>query len=305
MGNVASDRMTRFRDDQRRLLLLANCTELVGTTRMENTARGRIDCAQDLPVKPDANTFAFIEFRNRRKQRLRIGMVWAGEYPLGRTKLHDAAEIKHGNLIRQIADDSQIVGDKDIAHTLSHLEVSKQIENCCLNRDIECRCWFVADDNPRITGKGAGDCHPLLQTAGKLAWLNAQMPLCQADGMSQFHETGAQCGSAEPSKHMKGTPYNMPDRVRPVQSQIRILENDLHRLYLIRCSTFEFGSKRLAFELHGTAGIGRNESEEQTGEGRLAASGFTDKAKRLPPQKVERNIVHCPQGVTMARVGLV
>ena len=58
----------------------------------------------------------------------------------------------------------------------SPAERAEHVEDRRLDRDVERARRFVAHDDARVTGEGAGDGDALLETAGELARLEGQDP---------------------------------------------------------------------------------------------------------------------------------
>src|SRR5262249_39671688 len=100
----------------RRYLLLADRSDLAWTTRMEGTARRRLQRARQRPLEPNAGQRRRGSGgRYRREQRLGIRMPWSTEDCVGGTDLADPAQIHHRDLVREVANDAEIVADEDQA----------------------------------------------------------------------------------------------------------------------------------------------------------------------------------------------
>ena len=56
-----------------------------------------------------------LERRHRRQQRLGVGMVGAAEDALGRPELHQPTEVEHGDPVRDVADDAEVVADEEVS----------------------------------------------------------------------------------------------------------------------------------------------------------------------------------------------
>src|SRR5579859_7975891 len=95
-GNMATDLMAWLGAGMERgLLLLANGTQFAGTARVEDAAVRYMDGAGDLALQVHALLDLVTEGRDRGEQGRGIGMMRARKDSLGRTGLHQPAEIEH------------------------------------------------------------------------------------------------------------------------------------------------------------------------------------------------------------------
>src|SRR5262245_45130511 len=90
--------------DERRLLRPANVAEAARAACVEDTARRRVDGTGDLAFQAHAAARLPVDSRNGREQSFCVGMMRAGKHTLGRTDLHEPAEIKHGDPVGEITD---------------------------------------------------------------------------------------------------------------------------------------------------------------------------------------------------------
>jgi hypothetical protein len=83
--------------------------------------------------------------------------------------LHDTSQVHDGDTGTDVPDNGEIVGNEEIGETLhAFLEFLEEVDDLGLNRYVEGRDRFVADDEGRFTGKGAGNGDPLTLSAGEL-----------------------------------------------------------------------------------------------------------------------------------------
>jgi hypothetical protein len=73
-------------------------------------------------------------------------MVRRAEHTLGIAQLHQAAEVEHGDAIRQVAHDAEVVRDEKVGDLLVGLQLGEQVEDRRLDRDIERRCRLIAGE---------------------------------------------------------------------------------------------------------------------------------------------------------------
>ncbi len=92
---------------------------------------------------------------------------WRGssEELIRRGDLDQLAEIHHADAIAHVLDDGQVVGDEQVGEVEFASKVEQQVEYLRLDRDVEGRDSFVADDELRIEGQRAGDADALALAA--------------------------------------------------------------------------------------------------------------------------------------------
>ena len=85
-----------------------------------------------------------------------------------RRALHDLAGIHHHDLVADLRDDAEIVGDQHDRGAAFVLQLAHQLEDLRLDRDVE-RCRrLVGDQELRIAGERHRDHHALAHAAGEL-----------------------------------------------------------------------------------------------------------------------------------------
>src|SRR6266446_8474077 len=150
----------------------------------------RVNRAWNLALQSNPLSLHFwIRNRDRRQQRFGIGVQRRGIKLAGGRGLDDATEIHHRNALADMLDDRQIMGNKEISKTEFLLQVLQQIDDLSLDRHIQCRYRFIADDQFRLDGERARDTDALALTTGKLVRIASHMIRLQADGLQQIHHT--------------------------------------------------------------------------------------------------------------------
>ena len=84
--------------------------------------------------------------------------------------LDDAASVADVHAIDDLPDDSEVVGDEQIAEPEPLFQLAEQVEHLGLHRHVQCRDRFVTDDEPRLDRKRPGDGHPLALSARQGRW---------------------------------------------------------------------------------------------------------------------------------------
>ncbi len=113
-------------------------------------------------------------------------MPRAGEDLPGWTEFDDLAQIHDGDLVREVADDREVVRDEEIGELVVSLESLEQPEQFRLDRDIERRGWLVEHDQFWIRRQCPSDANALLLAAGKLVWIARHMLWTQSDPVEQL-----------------------------------------------------------------------------------------------------------------------
>ena len=92
-----------------------------------------------------------------------LGIVgtWRREYRFGLATFDQPAILHDKHAVSDLADHPQIMRNEQHRHPGFTLQVSKKVEDLRLNRDVQCRCRFVSDQQVWIIGQRHGDHHPL------------------------------------------------------------------------------------------------------------------------------------------------
>ena len=134
---------------QRRLGLLADRAELPRAARVEDAAGRRRGGARDVAFEPDPLASAAVDRRHRREQRLGVRVVRPLEHDLRRAELHQPAQVEHGDPVRDVAHDAEVVRDEEERDAALRLQLDEEVEDRRLHRDVERRGRLVADDELR------------------------------------------------------------------------------------------------------------------------------------------------------------
>src|SRR6478735_7430515 len=115
------------------------------------------------------------------EERHRVGMIWLSEKGIRRRTLDDAAEIHDRDAVADMLHHTEIVADEEIGQAEITFEFQEQIDDLRLNRDVERRDRFIADDELRVDRERPRNPDPLPLTAGKLVRIPAAKGWIQAD----------------------------------------------------------------------------------------------------------------------------
>lgn len=90
-----------------------------------------------------------------------VGMMSCAKECRCGCNFHHLPQIQHENAIGQMTDDTQVVRDHEQTELPVALEVEQQINDLCLNRDIQCGDGLVAEQQAGFSHQGAGDADTL------------------------------------------------------------------------------------------------------------------------------------------------
>ena len=126
---------------------------------------GALDRAQ--PV------LARLQRRHRAQQAARVGMLRLGEQPAHRRMLDHLAGVHHHDIVHQVGDHAQVVGDQDDRGAELLLQAAQQVEDLRLDRDVERGGRFVGDQQLGIARQRHADHRALPHAAGQLVRIGA------------------------------------------------------------------------------------------------------------------------------------
>jgi len=88
-----------------------------------------------------------IDPRARFKERLRVRMARIVEDLVDRSLLDYTTRIHDCDAITRLRDNTEVVGYQNDGHTGLHLQILEKAQVLGLNRDVECCCRFISDEN--------------------------------------------------------------------------------------------------------------------------------------------------------------
>ena len=165
-----------------------------------------------------------------REQRACVGVRGLLVDLLAAAQLDDLAEVHDGDPLAEVPDHGEVVGDEDEGEVEVALQVPQQVDDLCLDGDVQGGDGLVGDDQLGLEGQRAGDADALALAAGELVRVAVVVLGVKADDLQQLldpllHATGR----ADPvDLHRHGD--DPADGVPGVQRGVRVLEDDLHVL---------------------------------------------------------------------------
>ena len=181
-------------------------------------------------IAANDNLFALnigVGFGNGGNQRLRIRMFGFFKDDFGRGDFDDFAEIKQSHFVAHIADDAQVMGDKQVGQAELVLQILQQIQDLRLHRDIKRRSRLIEDNQARLNRQRAGDANALLLAAAEFMGIAIIMLLFQANHAHEFQDALAGLTAAQLFVNPQRLAYNLPDGHASVQRGGRRLINHL------------------------------------------------------------------------------
>ena len=82
-----------------------------------------------------------------------------------RSEFDDLPRIKHGDSVRNVCDNAEVVSDEHDGIIELFLQILDEFEDLCLNGDVKSSCRLIADENLRLTRKRDCDDYTLTHAA--------------------------------------------------------------------------------------------------------------------------------------------
>ena len=141
------------------------------------------------------------------EQMLGIGMPRMPEQLLGDVVLLHLAALHHVDVVGELADDGQVVGDQDHRHAVALLQLLDQVEDLRLDGDVERGRRLVGDQHVGTVGERHGDHDALALAAGELVRILPQTRLRLGDlhFLEQLARALRRLGAAHPVVQMRGS----------------------------------------------------------------------------------------------------
>ena len=237
----------------------------------------------------------------RGDQRTRVGMTRVVVKLEGGRYLAHIAKVQHHDAGADVAHHAQVMGDEDQGQPHFLLQLHQQVDYLGLDRDIQRRDGFIADDQLRLEDQRAGYADALALSTGKLVRIAVDLVRQQPHaihhlahpfrdlGLGRFWEMGDQrLGDDLADGHAR------------IQRSQGILEDHLH--IAAQAAQFAgFGLEDVGLAHPQSAAVARrNHADHRPRQGGLAAAGFADHAQRFAGEQVEADAVH---GLQLARRG--
>ena len=124
--------------------------------------------------------------RRAARQELRIGMAGPGKDRLRRSLFDDRAEIENGYAVADRLDHRKVVADENVSQVVAAAQIGKQVQDLCLDGNVERGYRLIEDNDARVRCKGTGNADALCLTAGKFVRVAFEKFRPQVDRVQQF-----------------------------------------------------------------------------------------------------------------------
>src|SRR5215210_3192129 len=155
-------------------------------------------------------------------------MLRSGEQLVARRQLDDLAEVHDGDSIAEELDGREVVADEQAGEAELALEIAKQVENGCLDRDVERRYRLVGNQEARRDAEGARETDALALAAGELVRVAEAELGTQADRVEELADTSIDVAAPREPVQTDRLGDDLPARHPWVQGGVRILKDDVH-----------------------------------------------------------------------------
>ena len=115
-------------------------------------------------------------------------MRGAVENVVGRASLADSSAVHDDDLVSHLSDDAQIVGNDDDGHVELLLKFLHQLEDLCLDGNVQSGCRFIRDEDVGLGYQRHGDHDTLTHTARELVRILLKT-FCRVVDSDQFQHT--------------------------------------------------------------------------------------------------------------------
>ena len=276
---AAGDKVVRLHFNQLRVMDPARFVG-VDAARGESALVRKVNGRCNLPLQNNALCFVMdIRHRDGGEQRLGIRMDGVFKQTLGGGFLHYTAQIHNSNVIREMVDHREVVGDENIGQPHFFLQALEQIQDLGLDRDIQSGNRLIAHNKFGVERQCAGDADTLPPAAVQFVGIGVDQPFCKAHDIHQIGNAAQHllfC-FADMVKFQR-LADNLADCFAGVQRRKGILENNLHVPAQQTQVIFSEFCNVPSFKDYFSSG-GLNQAEDGAPSGGFSAPGLSHDAK--------------------------
>jgi hypothetical protein len=141
--------------------------------------------------------------------------------------LNDLPQVHDSYAIANVSNDRQIVGDEEQGEPELVLQIPEQVQDLCLDGNVQCADGFIADQELGTQSDGAGDADSLSLAAGEFMRKAKRVGLMQPYALEKFCHSPSKC--AAPFDPMDDQRFgNDVTGIHPrIQATLGILKDDL------------------------------------------------------------------------------
>ena len=216
---------------------------------------------------------------------------------LRRTAFTDASAVHHDDFIAHIRNDAEVMGYHNDRHPELLLQILHQLQNLCLNGNVQRRRRLIRDQNVRLTRKRHRDHHALPHTARKLIriLLDPLFRLVNADKRQHLDRARLRLFSFAARVQLDRLFELRADSKDWIQTRHRVLENN-RTAFSAEVPHFFFCKFGNVFPLVENASfldssVGFQNSHDGIRRYRFAGAGFSYDAENLTGVQVKRHPV--------------
>jgi hypothetical protein len=177
-------------------------------------------------------------------------------------------------------DDAEVMGDEEIGVTVASLKFFDEVEDLCLDRDIESRRRLIKDDELWARDQCPGNANTLPLAATEFMGVTIHMVFIE----SHFSEARSDpCNDLLPfgkTVDLEGIPYGLFDQHPRIKGRLRILKDDLE----VPSHPSEILSSDLG-DIHpvvkNLSSIRPEEVQEEKADGGFSTAGLSHEAQRF------------------------
>src|SRR5215831_19226106 len=234
----------------------------------------------------------------RGEQHLSVGMLGVEVERLARADLHDLPEVHHGDAVRHVQDDVEVVRDEEIGEAEASAQIHEEIQHLRLDRHVEGGHGLVSHDEARLEGQGRRDADALALAARQLVGIALGEGGMEPDHLQQLADQATAARRvvlAVDLERLRDDAAHAHPRIERAEG---ILEDDLHALprfpQLVGSEPHEVPSLEADM-----ARAGLDETQDQSTCRRLATARLAHETQGLPRLEDEAHAVHRPDDLTV------
>ena len=218
-------------------------------------------------------------------------MARRGQHIFRPAPLDDASEVHHRDVMREVLDHREVVGDEQVGNAELALQLLEQVEDLRLHRHVECGGRLVTDQQFGLHGKRPRDCDALALAAGKLVRITVDRIRRQADlGKQREHRLAGVAVAMVDAERRDALGDDLADAQARVERSERVLEHHLH-VPAHGAQPLPLETDQFAATEADAARRRHDQLEQRLADGRLAAARFADQRQRTAGRDVQRHAV--------------
>lgn len=257
-------------------------------SRSEPATRRRIYRCRDIAREYyPLSLFLWIGDRDRGQKSLCVGMKRVLVKLLGLGYFHDLAEIHHGDAIRDVLDHGKPVRDEEIGQPELLLKILKQIDDLRLNRNVERRNRFIANDQLWVECECSCDADTLPLAAGEFVGIAVHIFRVKPDLAKKICDSFTLLGFISDAVYLERFRDDRPYAQPRVEAGIWVLKDDLH----LPAESLHLAVRKANDVLSLKQNLTRRrfmKPQKAPPDGRLSAARLTDQPERLARKYVKR-----------------